>query len=354
MKISILAFISSLIVFYNCSSKPFITALCEKDSKGNYIVKWEIYPETDNTPVEIYESDNDSVFPSTPSYIANSNDYMAVIKNSSENGSNKERKYFRLKVAGTVSDIITNRFFDLDSIQNFRDIGGYMTTDNRRVRWGKIYRSGSFSRMTQNDSLELNQLNIKTAIDLRSEDAKKQILNRYSNVNNIRIPVVYDGYSSITQKVLNGTFLKGDAVIYTQDTYRDMVYNYAKQYAAFFDYLCDEKNYPLVYYCYLGKDQTGLATYFLLRALDVPLDEIEDDYMQSGTGIDRSKLIRDADSLSESRQEALTMLTKTDLLFLKYGISCMREKSGSVDNYMLNELELTPKKIQKLKSILLH
>lgn len=305
----------------------------------------------DNTPVEIFISDNDSIFPSVPQLYANSNDYIAVIK---DTVNVDKRKFFKLKIAGTTSDIVSNRFFELDSIQNFRDIGGYITSDNRYVRWGKIFRSGSFFKMTSHDSTELNNLGIKTVIDLRSADANRQNIRKFENVNNIRIPVTYNSYSSIAQKVMDGQFLRGDAVIHTQDTYRDMVNNFADQYAGLFDYLCDEANYPIVFHCYLGKDQSGLATYFLLKALDVPMDEIEIDYMASEIGINRARLVKGADSLSESRQEAFTMLMKTDLSNLRYGISCIRKKSGSVEEYMLKELKLTPEKRKRLKEILLY
>ena len=352
MKLKLFTYITVLTTLCSCTSRPTVTALCERDTKGNYILKWELYPETDNVPAEVYVSDNDSVFPSTPSFTVKSNDYIAIINNTS--GSVEKRKYFRIKIAGTMSNIITNRFFEMDSIQNFRDIGGYVTNDNRSIRWGKLFRSGSFLRMTSHDSAELSNLGIKTVIDLRSEDVKRPFIEGYKSANNVRIPISEKGYGSISQKVIDGTFLRGDAVIYTQDTYKDMIVNFADDYARFFDYLCDENNYPIAYNCYLGKDQSGLATYFLLRALDVPLDVIEDDYMCSGIGIDRTKLIKDADSLTESRQEALTMLTKTDLAYLKYGISCIREMSGSVDDYMLNELKITADKKKKLKEILLH
>lgn len=354
MKKKLLGSLISIIFLYNCSSNPTaVTVLCEQDRKGNYILKWELYPDVDNTPVEIFVSDNDSVFPSSAQFVANSNDYIAVIKNESDTV--EKRKYFQIKVQGNLSEVVSNRFFEMDSVQNFRDIGGYISSDhNKRVRWGKIFRSGSFFRMTSHDSLELSSLNIKTIIDLRSEEVMKKNHERFAHVNNIRIPISYNGYSVISEKVMQGRFLRGDAIIYTQDTYRDMVNNFAAQYASFFDYLCDEKNYPIAFHCYLGKDQSGLATFFLLRALDVPMDVIEDDYLASDMAIDRSKLVRNADSLSESRQEAFTMLSRSDIAYLKYGISCIREKSGSVEEYMLNELKLTPEKRKKLKEILLH
>lgn len=344
-------FFLTILVFYNCTPQPTLSVYSEKDPKDNYILKWEIYPETDNTIVDIYVSDNDSVFPSSPTVTANSNDYIAIIKKDSD--AMPFRKYFRIKINGAVSDVITNRFFEMDSIQNFRDIGGYTTADNKQMRWGKIFRSGALSRMTRHDSMELNTLGVKTIIDLRSEDVRRQRPYRYSAENIVRLPIAKSGYSSIAQQIMEDRFLRGDAIIHTQDTYRDMVNNFTSQFATFFDYLCNKDNYPVVFHCYLGKDQSGLATYFILKALDIPMETIEEDYMASGTGIDRAKLIRGADSLSESKQEALTMLTKTDLAYLRYAISCIREKSGSVEAYMENELKITPEKRQKLKDILL-
>ncbi|MDR2954793.1 MAG: tyrosine-protein phosphatase [Prevotella sp.] len=352
MKLKLLTGIFISFILYNCSPKPTVSVSCEKDSRGNYLLKWELFPDKKDVPIEIYISDNDTLFPSAPSMIANSSDYIAVIKNPTEDI--EQRKYFRIKVGGATSAPVSNRFFELDSIQNFRDLGGYRSSDGKKIRWGKIFRSGSFSRMTFHDSLELNSLGVNTVIDLRSRDVIRQNLNRYRIADNIRLPISNNGYSSISQKVLDGMFLRGDAVIYTQDLYKDMVYNFTEEYADFFDYLCDENNYPLVYHCYLGKDQTGLATYLLMRALDIPTDVIEDDYMASKIGIDRLKSVRNVSNLSESRQEAFTMLTHTDLAYLRYAVSCIKQKSGSIDDYLLNEIKITPEKKEKLKNMLLH
>lgn len=352
MRILFIVYIFVLILFCNCSGKSSsITVLCEQDTKGNYLLKWEMFPEEDNALVEIFMSENDSIFPSNVVYTAKSNDYIAVIENTPEN--NETRKFFRLKIGNTISPAVSNRFFEFDSIQNFRDLGGYVSSDKHRIRWGKIFRSGSFTRMTNHDSEELGKLGIKTVIDLRSKDVKNMRPLKIEDVNQVRLPISTNGYNAMAQKVLDGQFLRGDAVIYTQDTYKDMVTNFTKEYATLFDYFCDEVNYPIVYYCFLGKDQSGLATYFLLKALDIPTDVIEEDYMASHIGIDRIKSVKNADSLSESRQEAFTILTQTDISFLKYGLSCIKEKYGSIDNYMTKELKITPEKKEKLKRILL-
>lgn len=352
MKIQFIAYIFILTLFYNCSQKSSsITVLCEQDAKGNYLLKWEIYPEEDNALVEIFMSENDSIFPSNVAYTAKSNDYIAVIENTPEN--TETRKFFRLKIGNTISPAVSNRFFEFDSIQNFRDLGGYRSSDKHRIRWGKIFRSGSFSRMTEHDAQELEKLGVKTIIDLRSKDIKRVRPLRNKDIAQVRLPISSNGYNAMAQKVMDGQFLRGDAVIYTQDTYKDMVVNFTQEYAKLFDYLSDENNYPIVYYCFLGKDQSGLATYFLLKTLDIPTDIIEEDYMASHIGINRVKSVKDADSLSESRQEAFTILTQTDISFLKYGLSCIKENYGSIDDYMSKELKITPEKKEKLKRILL-
>lgn len=350
----ILTYSLIMLIGYSCSEpSTSIIALCEKDEKGNFTLKWEIFPESDNIPVEIYASDNDSIFPPTPILTTISNNYIAVI----EKGDSCGYRYYRLKVGNTSSDIITNRLFPLDSVQNFRDIGGYRTIDNKLVKWGKIFRSGDFTHMTDQDGKELRKLHLKTVIDLRptrSTMIYQKTKDRLDAKKLYELPITSNAYDNISQRIVDGKFLRGDAVIFTQDMYRNMVENYAEAYAKLFDYMCDENNYPIVYHCFLGKDQSGIASYFLLRALNVAPEVAEDDYMLSNAGIDRSKFMHGVDNLSESRQEALTMITKTDKSFLRYAISCIRTKYGSVDQYMTNELRLTPEKRAKLQKLLLY
>ena len=349
--LKILLYAVGLLSLCNCTRQNCsITALCEEDNNGNYILKWELYPEQDNASIEIYVSDNDSVFPSSPAMITDANNYIAVLAK----GDSLGYRYFRLKVGQSVSDVITNRFFELNSVQNFRDAGGYRTTDNKMMRWGKIFRSGDFSGLTPEDESRLNKLKLKTLIDFRPNKAIRKSPDRLNLTNEFHLPITANAYDNVSKRIIEGKFLRGDAVIYTQDFYRDMVENYTQAYARMFDYMCDANNYPIVLHCYLGKDQSGIATYFILRALSVPAEVAEEDYMLSNMGINKDKIMSGADSLSESRQEALTMITKTDPAFLRYAMSGLRAKYGSIDNYMTTELKLTTDKRKKLQEILLY
>ena len=351
MNIRLPIYIFSLLLAFGCSKPtPSILAFCEKDEKGDYILKWEIFPERDNLDVNIYASDNGSVFSSVPYITTSANNYIAIINN----GDSLKYRYFKLEVDGEKSAVISTRYYELDSVQNFRDMGGYQTLDDRAVKWGKIYRSGDFGKASKHDLATLSRLGIKTIIDLRPLDVTTRHSDRLLADNNIALPVTQYAYGDISEQVISGRFYKGDAIIYTQDLYRDIVVNYNDVYREFFDVLADEKNYPVVFHCILGKDQTGIAAYFLLRALDVSPDIIEDDYKFSDFGIDKSKLVSRVDTLSESKQEALTMLSRTDPAYLRYAISCIRQQYGSVDEYMAKELGVTEAKRLKLQDILLY
>ena len=59
------------------------------------------------------------------------------------------------------------RHVKLDGQPNFRDLGGYATTDGRRIKRGQIYRSGQLSTLSEQDLATLEKLKIRTVVDLR-------------------------------------------------------------------------------------------------------------------------------------------------------------------------------------------
>ncbi len=338
-------------VLYGCSDHCSISFSCDMDRQDNYIIKWEIFPEKQNNKIDIYSSGNDTVFPKDPVVSKPINDYVAVINT----GNHSIRNFFRIRAGKCYSGIISNRHFPMDSIQNFRDLGGYFTRSNQQMRWGKIYRSGSLSHMGDNDKNILQALRVKTVIDFRTPEHIQHSPDIFECDNYINLPIEATSFDqNIKNKITGGYFLKGDAVIYTQDCYRKIIDNHSDQYSRFFDILCDESNYPVLFHCGLGKDRTGLASFFLLKALDIPVDIIEEDFLLSNEGINKLQMVKGSTELSEQMQEAMTMIFKADISQLRYAIYCMKKKSGSVEEYMAKELDLTGKKKEILKKILLY
>lgn len=340
----------SIFIATRCSKKPDISFFCEKDKSGDYVIKWEVYPDQITDEISIFRSENDSTFPEEKDFLVNLKDYTTRIK--AKNPLNRE--FFRLKVNDTYSGIISNRFFEMDNVQNFRDLGGYFTTDNKQMKWGKIYRSGELTSLSEEDSKIIKSLRIKTIIDFRENDEYKISPNLFNVEKTVHIPIPFGNRRYIRDKVLDRTFYREDAIAFTQDMYRIQIEYYAEKYAEFFDILCDEKNYPVLVQGYLGKDKTGLGCYFLLRAVGIPDDVNTDDYIMSNNYIKENQVIGEAKYLPEHMQEAATVFCKTDMIYLNYAKACMIEVSGSVDEYMTQKLRLTPEKREKLKKILLY
>lgn len=348
------SFLLSVLMLSCTKISTSISAICELDRQGNYVVKWEIYPDRNDafaadTIVEIYASDDDMVFPQNPIQKVNANKFIAVIENADSLG----YCFFRLKVGDTYSDVISNRFYELDEVLNFRDLGGYEASDSRKVRWRKIFRSGELSSATDKDIEVARKLNVKTIIDFRSKNSQVNRKDKVDIANRYELYVGNTTIDSVKKEVLQNRFLRGDAIIFMQDTYEDILLNQADKYRQFFDLLADEDNYPVLFHCSMGKDQTGVAAYFLLRALGVATELSEDDYMLSNIGIDKSRIVDGVLDMTDSQQEAFTMLARTDISYLRYALACVKKTDGSVDDYMTNRLGLTKEKREKLKQILL-
>jgi protein-tyrosine phosphatase len=56
---------------------------------------------------------------------------------------------------------------------NFRDLGGYESGDGCSLKWGEVYRSGRLVQLTDEDVVRLEQLGIRTVVNLLTEDDRE-------------------------------------------------------------------------------------------------------------------------------------------------------------------------------------
>lgn len=70
------------------------------------------------------------------------------------------------------------RKVELQGAVNFRDLGGYTTTDGHHVKWGEIYRSADISKLTDADLAVLKAKKITYDVDLRGHKESAQAPDR--------------------------------------------------------------------------------------------------------------------------------------------------------------------------------
>lgn len=340
-----------VILTNSCMSTVKITSVVEKDNKGDFLLKWEVSPDQEGE-IDVYSALSDSSISNfTPLTTASITDQFMHIN---PTGSGL-REYFILRTAGVQSGVIANRVIDMDNIKNFRDLGGYFTTDDRQIKWGEMYRSADLSSATLYDQERIRRLNIRTVIDFRSEKtAGKYPILIHPSIQKISLPIAPMDGAKLDDLISNGSFDRSDAIKYVQESYVDIVENHKEQFGEMFDLLINNANYPILLTGELGKDAVGIASYLILYAIGVPQNTMEQDYMLSNTLIDPAKSEIDARNLSESMQEAVTAMLSVNRAYINYVVEYINEKYGSVDNYLEKELRVTSGKKSLLRKYLIY
>lgn len=338
-----------LLLFNSCvSQKMEVVCVCEEGQKLQDTIKWEVFPELEGA-VEIYASSSPDDFNvAFPLATANISDRVVLVPKLGDN-----RKYFMLSFDKKEKIYVTNRKINVPGVLNLRDIGGYVNDDGQTIKWGKIYRSGRLSEMTQAGKERLDKLNIKTLIDLCSaeEKAKSQHEPHFPNV--ISIPMKMPLDERMERLLLEGKCMRNDAIIYMQDLFSSYATDYHKELAGLFNVLSKESSYPVLIECGDGNDRTAFVIALIMSALKMPEDQIMDDYLFSNNCLDYMRIANFGFELAPEQQEALTALVSAQSSYLEYGFEKIKQDYKSIDSYFAKKLNLSSRKREKLQQILL-
>lgn len=244
------------------------------------------------------------------------------------------------------------RKVNLQGAINFRDIGGYTTTDGRQVKWGKIYRSADMSKLTDADLAALRRRKITYDVDLRGHQESQQAPDKINpNTDYILCPAGSDSLGNWMQGIANRRGKEaGDSVIisfYTKTTYL------ADRYKPFFDKLLGlPAGQSLVFHCTAGKDRTGIAAALLLYVLGVPYDTIMADYTATNyyRKDENKKAIDGMVNAMHIDRDVATEMMLAQKEYLDATFATITRQYGSVDSFLRNQVGLDDQKIDRLKA----
>lgn len=265
------------------------------------------------------------------------------------------------------------RHVALDGQSNFRDIGGYETTDGRIVRWGEIYRSGELPRLTDADIAVLDGLGLSTVVNfLTSAEIEDRGPDRLpKGVYEISAPITGgDGGDEeltvvVTEARRTGDFSKVPVELNEQLHQLLITEDEAKQqYARFLRSAMDPDQRPLVFHCSHGVHRTGTAAALLLSALGVPWETVREDYLLSNTyrADEIERRISELRALAAENQgipESDVDTTNLEAFYRLQGsyidasLSAMLAGYDSVEGFLLNGLGLTEQELETLRAELL-
>jgi protein-tyrosine phosphatase len=262
---------------------------------------------------------------------------------------------------GGVSIVTSERRLPLQGALNFRDLGGYLTSDGRRVRWGRMFRADSLADLTPRDLKYLSALDIQLICDFRSEQERSDDPSRYDSgsLNILNLPVTAEGVdpSLMRRKIRTGGVVQLELERTMQTSYRLFVNAFSDDWAAMFRFLSEAKNLPAVVHCTKGKDRTGFASALVLLALGVPQETVFEDYLLSNQYLAgfRSFVLRWVPLYSFFRTDPgdLLPLLEARRAYLQGSLDAIVELYGSVDNYLERQLGVTPARREQLRANLL-
>ena len=208
------------------------------------------------------------------------------------------------------------RHISFEKIENFRDLGGYETSYGE-TSFSILYRSGSLAFCSENDVKKIQNLGIRSILDLRNKEDvadKPDYFVEQLNVKYINIEVNGKGRIAKDER---------DMI----DSYLEMLEDKVNAHSIFKTILDSPK--PMIIHCSAGKDRTGCIVMVILMANGVPFEQINADYYLSLpclNGLAKITMEKYPDFPKEVLYPNTFFLEKVRDLFLK--------RYNSVDNFL--------------------
>ncbi|MGW0393303.1 tyrosine-protein phosphatase [Streptomyces sp. NPDC003042] len=254
---------------------------------------------------------------------------------------------------------------ELTGVRNFRDVGGLPTTDGRRVRSGRLFRSGHLAHATDTDAEFLASLGLHTVFDFRNgaDHALEGPDVELPGVRNVNIPLTdpADGREFWTMvrdgdlDQLRALLGDGRAAARMAGSYRVIIRTRTAEHSRVVHALAED-SVPALMHCAAGKDRAGLSIAVTLLALGVEREAVLADYLESNAPHNRYRVRRGSDAPEARSPEVMELLAplfdaRAEYLVAAY--ETIDEQWGGVERYLAEGLGLTPETLARLRDRLL-
>jgi len=241
----------------------------------------------------------------------------------------------------------TSRLVPVTGATNFRDLGGYETRQGTHVKWGKLFRSGEISRLTDADLSLLEKKHLNYVVDFRSNDEVAKAKDRLpANTEYLQLPAGSENLNS---------FMTLIPKLNSADSLMTSFYSHTEhlkaKYQPFFKALIAlPDTSSLLFHCTAGKDRTGIGAALLLYTLGVPDEVILQDYLASNMyrKAENEKMVAGMVQMGIKEQVAKDMVgVKAEYLVATY--NAIVKDYGSIHAFMTGQIGLSASDIAVLK-----
>ena len=276
----------------------------------------------------------------------------------------------------------------LQGVANARELGGYVMADGRRIRRGRLLRSGNLFTATDADLARLSGVyHLRHIVDFRMKSEADHSPDRpVEGADSILLPTVdpaKDEWSGAVGRALARAAARSGEMRAAKESAVDAITIFMElarhhegqamargmyptllfseftqlQYTTFFNRVLATTEGAVLWHCAQGKDRTGIGSALLLAALGADMELIIEDF-------DMSNIFyrEQVDALSAQLREEGCDAAALDALVSFVGVNTPRfakalqlveHEYGSLHDYLLNQICLSEDDIAQLRAMFL-
>jgi len=249
----------------------------------------------------------------------------------------------------------SQRNLPFERVHNFRDMGGYTGTDQRKVVWGALFRSAQLSDMTERDKALFGQLGVELVCDFRRDDERELQPTPLDPLVTelISLAISPGSADSMWGQLARGQATAAEMVLVMEAINRDLILAQAASYRQLFGLMLRSRRKVLVH-CAAGKDRTGVAAALILSALGVDRDTIMEDYLLTNqylpVDLQLERLFsRFAHTGVVPSSDVLRPVLEARESYLAAAFATIDEHFGSTDRYLRDQIGLGLQELAQLQ-----
>ena len=254
----------------------------------------------------------------------------------------------------------------LRKLNNTRDLGGFPADGGRKIKYGKLIRSGRLYKIPKSTLKTLDSYGVTTVVDMRIERERLDYpCVHIEGAREVNLPLVCTATVGITHsKSMASTMLHESKRIKTEfgtaDNYMKSVYSIIlfaeesqRSLRKFFDLVIADEH-CILWHCNAGKDRTGISAMLLESVLGVDEELIVKDYCASKGFQSKTRFWQKVGlfiaPLPLRFKQILIALMEAKPQYITGAMDEIKQRYGTVTEYCKQALGLTDDDVELLKN----
>ncbi len=234
---------------------------------------------------------------------------------------------------------------DFEGLPNTRDLGGLPAVDGRRVRRGRLLRSGTLYFAAAADRRRLmGDYRLRAVVDLRGDDELAEYPDgmelmpavRYVHADALKGTVAGISQNAEARARLEAARVDDD----DPARFMEMVYPHIllgesgiAAYRALLRCVLETTDGAVLWHCHFGRDRCGMGSMLVEAALGVPTEAVEEDYLAT----------------NRFNPDPADERTDANLRFIRAAVAAVTREFGGVMGYVREALGVTDADVAELR-----